>query len=82
MLEAVVEQVSEDADRAEAAAEAAEESARTAAEIAEKIDDATDLVVDDAAPAPYVPAEPTEPHPARCCGTPRSRSGSSVPSAP
>ncbi|WP_165356752.1 AI-2E family transporter [Nocardioides zhouii] len=58
MLETVVEQVSEDADRAEAAAESAEESAKTAAEIAEKIDDATDLVIDDAAPAPYVEAEP------------------------
>ncbi|RYC14690.1 AI-2E family transporter [Nocardioides zhouii] len=58
VLETVVEQVSEDADRAEAAAESAEESAKTAAEIAEKIDDATDLVIDDAAPAPYVEAEP------------------------
>ena len=54
----MVEQVNEDADRAEAAAESAEESAKTAAEIAEKIDDATDLVIDDAAPAPYVEAEP------------------------
>lgn len=52
-----MEQVSEDADRAEAAAESADESAKTAAEIAEKIDDATDLVIDDAAPAPYVEAE-------------------------
>ncbi|WP_165354398.1 AI-2E family transporter [Nocardioides glacieisoli] len=58
MLEAVVEQVSDDADRAEAAAESAEESARTAAEIADKIDDSTDLVVDESTPAPYVPAEP------------------------
>ncbi len=54
----MAEQVSEDADRAEAAAGSAEESARTAAEIADKIDDATDLVVDEAAPAPYVEAEP------------------------
>ena len=53
-----MEQVSEDADRAEAAAESAEESAKTAAEIADKIDDATDLVIDEAAPAPYVEAEP------------------------
>lgn len=54
----MAEQVSEDADRAEAAAGSAEESARTAAEIADKIDDATDLVVDEAAPAPYVETEP------------------------
>jgi predicted PurR-regulated permease PerM len=59
------EQVSDDADRAEAAAESAdsaadsaEESARSAAVIAEQIDDATDLVVDTAAPAPYVPVPP------------------------
>jgi predicted PurR-regulated permease PerM len=58
VLEEVVEQVTGDADRAEAAAESAEESARSAAAIAEQIDDATDLVVDEAAPAPYVPAEP------------------------
>lgn len=57
-LEAVVEQVSEDADRAEAAADSAEKSAATAAEIADQIDDATDLVIDEAAPAPYVEAEP------------------------
>ena len=58
--------MSDDADRAEAAAESAqesaqesaEESARSAAAIAEHIDDATDLVVDEDAPAPYVPAEP------------------------
>ena len=81
MLEAVVEQVSEDADRAEAAAESAEESAKTAAGIAEKIDDSTDLVIDDATPAPYVPAEPAD-RPRCCCATRRSRSGSSVPSAP
>ena len=57
-LEEVVEQVGQDADRAEAAADSAEESARSAAEIAEKIDDATDLVIDEAVPAPYVPVEP------------------------
>ena len=55
---AAVEQASNHADRAEAAADAAEESAQSAADIAEKIDDATDLVVDEAAPAPYVPVEP------------------------
>ncbi|WP_374455807.1 AI-2E family transporter [Nocardioides sp.] len=54
----VVEQASDHADRAEAAAESAEESAQSAADIAERIDDATDLVVDEAAPAPYVPVEP------------------------
>jgi predicted PurR-regulated permease PerM len=54
----VVEQASDHADRAEAAAESAEESAQSAAVIAEKIDDATDLVVDESAPAPYVPVEP------------------------
>lgn len=62
----MAEQVSDDADRAEAAADAAQESAqeaaqgsaRSAAAIAEHIDDATDLVVDEDAPAPYVPAEP------------------------
>ena len=58
VLEQVVDQVSDDADRAEAAADSAEESAKSAAEIAERIDDATDLVVDEAAPAPYVPVEP------------------------
>lgn len=58
VLEQVVDQVSDDADRAEAAADSAEESAQSAAEIAERIDDATDLVVDEAAPAPYVPVEP------------------------
>lgn len=68
-LEQVVEQVSEDADRAEAAAESAEESAKSAAEIAERIDDATDLVVDEAGPAPYVPVEPT-PHPTLLRHTP------------
>lgn len=57
-LEEVVEQVTDDADRAEAAADAAEESARSASVIAEKIDDATDLVVDEETPAPYVPAQP------------------------
>jgi predicted PurR-regulated permease PerM len=57
-LEEVVEQVNEDADRAEAAADAAEESAQSAAVIAERIDDATDLVIDDTAPAAYVAAEP------------------------
>ena len=54
--------MSDDADRAEAAAESAQESAQasalSAAAIAEHIDDATDLVVDEDAPAPYVPAEP------------------------
>ena len=69
VLEEVVEQVGEDADRAEAAAESAEESAKSAAEIAERIDDATDLVVDEAAPAPYVPVEPT-PHPTLLRHTP------------
>ncbi|HEY0643858.1 MAG TPA: AI-2E family transporter [Nocardioides sp.] len=47
------------ADRAEAAADAAEESAQSAADIAEEIDDATDLVIDDEGPAPYVPVRPT-----------------------
>ena len=60
----VVEQVSQDADRAEAAADSAEESARSAADIAEKIDDATDLVIDEAVPAPYVPVEAPAPQPA------------------
>ncbi len=59
VVEKVVEQVSDDADRAEAAADSAEESARSAAVIAEQIDDATDLVVDEATPAPYVPVEPS-----------------------
>lgn len=54
VAERVVDQVSDDADRAEAAADSAEESARSAAVIAEQIDDATDLVVDEATPAPYV----------------------------
>ena len=62
MLGEVADQVSDDADRAEAAAESAQESAQasalSAAAIAEHIDDATDLVVDEDAPAPYVPAEP------------------------
>jgi predicted PurR-regulated permease PerM len=58
VLEEVVEQVSEDADRAEAAAESAEESAKSAAEIAEKIDDATDLVIDEETPVPYVQVPP------------------------
>lgn len=58
VVEKVVEQVSDDADRAEAAADSAEESARSAAVIAEQIDDATDLVVDEATPAPYVSVEP------------------------
>ncbi len=62
-LEEVVEQVSDDADRAEAAADAAEESARSAAVIAETIDDSTDLVVDEEAPAPYVPVEAATSHP-------------------
>lgn len=61
-LEEVADQVSDDADRAEAAAGAAQESAEasalSAAAIAEHIDDATDLVVDEGVPAPYVPAEP------------------------
>jgi predicted PurR-regulated permease PerM len=73
VLEQVVDQVSEDADRAEAAAESAaesaEESAKSAADIAERIDDATDLVVDEAAPAPYVPVEPA-PHPTLLRHTP------------
>jgi predicted PurR-regulated permease PerM len=47
------------ADRAEAAADAAEESAQSAADIADEIDDATDLVIDDESPAPYVPVRPT-----------------------
>lgn len=59
----MVEHVGEQADRAEAAAESAaesaEESARSAADIAERIDDATDLVIDESAPAPYVPVEPS-----------------------
>jgi predicted PurR-regulated permease PerM len=55
------EQSAADADRAEAAADAAEESARSAADIAERIDDATDLVIDEAAPAPYAPAQPARP---------------------
>ena len=58
----VAGRVSDDADRAEAAAGAAEESAEasalSAAVIAEQIDDATDLVVDEETPAPYVPAQP------------------------
>lgn len=58
VVEKVVEQVSDDADRAEAAADSAEESARSAAGIAEQIDDATDLVVDEATAAPYVPVAP------------------------
>ncbi|WP_210504164.1 AI-2E family transporter [Nocardioides xinjiangensis] len=57
--------MSDHADRAEAAADAAEEaaqeSAQSATEIAEHIDDATDLLLDDAAPAPYVPVEPAAP---------------------
>jgi predicted PurR-regulated permease PerM len=52
------EQASEHAERAEAAADAAEQSAQSAADIAEHIDDATDLVVDEEAPAPYAPVEP------------------------
>lgn len=56
--EKAVDQVIDDADRAEAAADSAEESARSAADIADRIDDATDLVVDEATPAPYVPVEP------------------------
>jgi predicted PurR-regulated permease PerM len=52
-------EASHHADRAEAAADAAEESAQSAADIAEEIDDATDLVVDDEGPAPYVPVRPT-----------------------
>ena len=59
----VVGKVSDDADRAEAAAESAEESARSAADIAEQIDDAVDLVVDEAAPAPYLRVPPSEPPP-------------------
>ena len=67
MLGEVADQVSDDADRAEAAAErpaqesaqeSAQASALSAAAIAEHIDDATDLVVDEDAPAPYVPAQP------------------------
>ena len=58
----VAGRVSDEADRAEAAAGAAEESAEasalSAAVIAEQIDDATDLVVDEETPAPYVPAQP------------------------
>ena len=58
----VAGRVSDDADRAEAAAgeaqESAEASALSAAVIAEQIDDATDLVVDEETPAPYVPAQP------------------------
>ncbi|HEU4336826.1 MAG TPA: AI-2E family transporter [Nocardioides sp.] len=58
----VAGQVSDDADRAEAAAGAAQESAEasalSAAVIAEQIDDATDLVVDEETPQPYVPAQP------------------------
>ena len=57
-LEEVVDQVGQDADRAEAAADSAEESARSAADIAEKIDDATDLVIDEASAPTYVPIEP------------------------
>jgi len=57
-LEDVVDHVNEQADRAEAAADSAEESAKSASEIADRIDDATDLVVDEATPAPYVPVEP------------------------
>ncbi len=56
-VEQVSEQVSEDADRAEAAADSAVESAQSAAEIAERIDDATDLVVDEAAPLHYARVE-------------------------
>ncbi|KRE95157.1 permease [Nocardioides sp. Soil774] len=54
----MVEKVSDDADRAEAAAESAEDSARSAAEIAAQIDDGVDLVVDEAAPAPYAGVAP------------------------
>ena len=58
----VAGRVSDDADRAEAAAgeaqESAEASALSAAGSAEQIDDATDLVVDEETPAPYVPAQP------------------------
>jgi predicted PurR-regulated permease PerM len=57
-LEEVVDQVSDDAERAERAAGSAEASALSATVIAEQIDDATDLVVDEGAPAPYVPADP------------------------
>jgi len=57
-LEEVVDQVSDDAERAERAAGSAEASALSAAVIAEQIDDATDLVVDEGTPAPYVPADP------------------------
>ena len=56
-----VEQAHDEADRAEAAADAAEDSADSAADIAEQIDDATDLVIDDATPAPYVPVERAAP---------------------
>jgi predicted PurR-regulated permease PerM len=63
VVEEVVEQVSDHADRAEAAADAAETSAVSAAVIAEQIDDATDLVIDEAAAAPYVPVEPVAPPP-------------------
>ncbi len=66
----VVEQVSEQADRAEAAADSAEESAQTAAEIAVRIDDATDLVVDEDGPAPYVPVEPASQQPTLLRHTP------------
>jgi predicted PurR-regulated permease PerM len=54
-----VQQASNQADRAEAAADAADDSAQSAADIAEHIDDATDLVVDEAGAAPYVPVERT-----------------------
>jgi predicted PurR-regulated permease PerM len=69
-VDKVVEQVSDDADRAAAAAESAQEAARSAAVIAEQIDDATDLVVDEATPAPYVPVEPAAPHPTLLRHTP------------
>ena len=59
------QQASHHADRAEAAADAAEESAQSAADIAEAIDDSTDLVVDEEAPAPYVPVEPSSTPPSQ-----------------
>lgn len=60
-----LDQANDHADRAEAAADAAEESAQSAADIAERIDDATDLVVDEDTPAPYVPVEPATPPPSQ-----------------
>jgi predicted PurR-regulated permease PerM len=60
-VEQVADQVAQDADRAELAAEAASASAASAADIADRIDDATDLVVDEGAPAPYAPTQPARP---------------------